>query len=630
MAFFWNLFKQKPLEFPSHSVPEESGEIERAESRTHAAHESAAARAAAIKVVATPPMTRKISFAGGGHGPPARAEKHAPAAVHVPDEEIVLELGDVLARIPARFLKPGPHDPKCELRFKVQDIFPAITRGKATVPLSQIAKLCPGIFRGELELTEDIPVTLPLQKLVEQVGSSHPWHAHAHAHAHAHEHEHTDAHTHHAHEEKVVRHEPHPPAGIGTKREHIPDAKTPPHSKVSEPAEPPASSTASFSAPPVASASTTPATGFAETPLRFESHTSTPAAGAGAEQNLPVPQPAEPPVIGSTAEPADRKKADEPGAVAPVVEKAIEAVPDKPPEERAAVHAGAGPSAAEIPAPQPSPVAPPRVGTEMVAPPRLRPVFVTPPRLFGNEPPIARPATAAPPTAAPVEVPPAIAPTEVPPAETGGARPTRASAEPPPGARAETTPAAVESAAQKAASAPPEIPHAAAARVPEPPATPIEPHTTPAPNASNPLPAQPSPPPHEPSLAFDPSNLRNLLLTDEVLDLPTIAKLVAQFPGIGGCALISKGALAVSGELPQQFDARSFGEHAAGFLNSIHTGAGTLKFGKIHAVAFHYESRMATCFVQRDACLCVFHDDFGLLPGYREKLSTVIAEVARM
>src|SRR5437879_12441493 len=112
MAFFWSLFKPKSLEFPSHSIPEDSGEIERAEARSHAAHESAAARAAAIKVVATPPMTRKISFAGGGHGPPARAEKHAPAptALHVPDEEIVLELGDVLARIPARFLKPGPHE----------------------------------------------------------------------------------------------------------------------------------------------------------------------------------------------------------------------------------------------------------------------------------------------------------------------------------------------------------------------------------------------------------------------------------------------------------------------------------------------------------------------------------------
>jgi hypothetical protein len=85
-------------------------------------------------------------------------------------DEIVLTLGDVLSRIPSHYLAAGAHDPKRELRFKINDLSSDIARGRAAVPLSRIAQLVPDIFVREVGRDEDMEVRLPLQKLVEQIG----------------------------------------------------------------------------------------------------------------------------------------------------------------------------------------------------------------------------------------------------------------------------------------------------------------------------------------------------------------------------------------------------------------------------------------------------------------------------
>ncbi|MEZ0256579.1 MAG: hypothetical protein ACAI37_14935 [Chthoniobacter sp.] len=85
-------------------------------------------------------------------------------------DEIVLTLGDVLSRIPAPYLKPGNHDAKRELRFKINDLSSDIARGRAAVPLSRIAQLVPDIFTKEIGREEETEIRLPLQKLVEQIG----------------------------------------------------------------------------------------------------------------------------------------------------------------------------------------------------------------------------------------------------------------------------------------------------------------------------------------------------------------------------------------------------------------------------------------------------------------------------
>ncbi len=86
------------------------------------------------------------------------------------EKEIVLTLGDVIARIPAKFLATGELDPAREIRFQIDEIAADIARGKATMPLSKIASACPDLFRGKITPSDDIEVMFPWQKVVGQIG----------------------------------------------------------------------------------------------------------------------------------------------------------------------------------------------------------------------------------------------------------------------------------------------------------------------------------------------------------------------------------------------------------------------------------------------------------------------------
>ena len=101
---------------------------------------------------------------------PARPAASAAKAPPPRDHEIVLTLGDVLSRIPTPLLQAGLHDASRELRFSIDDLSADIARGRAAVPLSKIAALCPDVFAREIAPGDDTEIRLPLQKLVEQIG----------------------------------------------------------------------------------------------------------------------------------------------------------------------------------------------------------------------------------------------------------------------------------------------------------------------------------------------------------------------------------------------------------------------------------------------------------------------------
>src|SRR5215210_883801 len=93
----------------------------------------------------------------------------APAVL---DKEIALDLGDVLPRIPADYLQPGPHDPKLPLRFRIGDLVEDIASGKTTMPLSRLAKACPEVFKADFSRQKDLEIPFPWQKIVGQIPHS--------------------------------------------------------------------------------------------------------------------------------------------------------------------------------------------------------------------------------------------------------------------------------------------------------------------------------------------------------------------------------------------------------------------------------------------------------------------------
>ena len=108
--------------------------------------------------------------------PPNGRAAECPSPSETRAQEIVLTLGDVLARIPTPLLRAGLHDATRELRFAIDDLSSDIARGRAAVPLSKIAALCPDVFARPVGPDDETEIRLPLQKLVEQIGllRNHP------------------------------------------------------------------------------------------------------------------------------------------------------------------------------------------------------------------------------------------------------------------------------------------------------------------------------------------------------------------------------------------------------------------------------------------------------------------------
>ena len=85
----------------------------------------------------------------------------APAA---PAREIVLQLGDLLHRIPKEYLLPGPHDSKQPVRFTVDELADFIGTGKSTMSVERLSRACPDVFKPDAPRNADVP--FPFQKVM--------------------------------------------------------------------------------------------------------------------------------------------------------------------------------------------------------------------------------------------------------------------------------------------------------------------------------------------------------------------------------------------------------------------------------------------------------------------------------
>ncbi len=135
------------------------------------------------EVSAEPAPTRKVDPAvqiaaaavAAGYNPdfklPPKKEKEAPAAAAPagPQAEVTLELGDFLSRLPTNLLKDETHDPKTPLNFEIGELADRISRGQTTIPLVDVYRRAPGIFRAEVLASDKTEIRFPWQKVMKML-----------------------------------------------------------------------------------------------------------------------------------------------------------------------------------------------------------------------------------------------------------------------------------------------------------------------------------------------------------------------------------------------------------------------------------------------------------------------------
>jgi hypothetical protein len=89
-----------------------------------------------------------------------------PTPVRATPSVIKLTLSDFLPRIPEAYLQSGPHDCSAPLEFDARVIGDAIAKGCTTIPLAQIHRRLPGIFRKAIADDDPTEIRFPWEKLL--------------------------------------------------------------------------------------------------------------------------------------------------------------------------------------------------------------------------------------------------------------------------------------------------------------------------------------------------------------------------------------------------------------------------------------------------------------------------------
>jgi chromosome segregation ATPase len=117
------------------------------------------------------PLTQSVRDAGdAGVARMAEEKSKSSAAVPTPpaaeETRIRFCVGDFLHRIPHHLLKQGPHDITFEVAFDAADVGDRIAHGHTTIPLVEVYRRAPHIFRKEIRESDNIEIRFPWRKLM--------------------------------------------------------------------------------------------------------------------------------------------------------------------------------------------------------------------------------------------------------------------------------------------------------------------------------------------------------------------------------------------------------------------------------------------------------------------------------
>lgn len=88
------------------------------------------------------------------------------------EEELVLQLGDFLHRIPAELLTQEPHDVTRNLKFPLTEVANWIAERSTSIPLVVLYRLLPDIFAREITEADQIQIRFPWQKILYLINQS--------------------------------------------------------------------------------------------------------------------------------------------------------------------------------------------------------------------------------------------------------------------------------------------------------------------------------------------------------------------------------------------------------------------------------------------------------------------------
>jgi predicted regulator of Ras-like GTPase activity (Roadblock/LC7/MglB family) len=125
------------------------------------------------------------------------------------------------------------------------------------------------------------------------------------------------------------------------------------------------------------------------------------------------------------------------------------------------------------------------------------------------------------------------------------------------------------------------------------------------------------------------SPLQVALDTDEKLDGKSVVALINKIPGIKACAITFGDGLSLAGSLPPELEADGLCAMAPALLQRLENHLVDTKLGPLRGMTLSCNKGTVTFFMRENLCLGALHSTADLPAETREKLSRVVLELSR-
>ncbi len=124
--------------------------------------------------------------------------------------------------------------------------------------------------------------------------------------------------------------------------------------------------------------------------------------------------------------------------------------------------------------------------------------------------------------------------------------------------------------------------------------------------------------------------LQAIFMTDDPLDLAKTIKKIAELPGLQSCMLSTTNGIKIAGSFGDPSREKAVSALLPEFFQRTRLQFEELHAGTLETISFYFDIHQVSTFVQGELCLTVLHENRPFKPGVREKIQTVISELAAL